>query len=1386
MAVSSISQTSNYYTQAAAAGQVGIATALAAIKANPRTKVSISDSTENIARNLDSLRKVANNITQVAQSDPGTAIEVTAGQWAQLGTLLSKFTTNYQLQVSNVAAANAATVAGNSHVAQFAVLDTSANISAQLAALNNKSKLTGIAVSNPATNIGVTAAQLTNQADALGKLRGNYGLAVTQATSEQAVGYAGNLRIKSVAILDSAAGVSAKLDDLKALGLRLKEIRSNDTNVFSVTADQLRTDALVIGKIYKGFQLSVLGASMEQAQSLVTNKKVVSVDIEDTAANLAKNLGLLDRLGSDLHSIHITDTDNPLTMSSVAFGKYASLLGKILPDDDFKLSITDATADEAQTLLNNARVSSISVADNSAAIAARLNALELNSKVTDIRQTGKPGALAVTWSQLTDNAGALAKIRGNYNLSVSGVAAGNALSLALGNSRITSLTVSDTGDAITRNLNDLAALGKRLTRITQSNDTTALNLSVSQWSNHIGTLSKISGGYSLALSGVSAAKAQTLASDSRVASLSVSDSASAISAQLDNLHGMGTQLTGITQTDTGTAISVTASQWATQSNTLAKLGESYTLAVRNASASQISTLAADSKITSVDIIDSSSHIAEQLDTLQDVLEAQPELAIRIRQTGQASPMTITSTQLTRNAQALDLIAGNYSLAVSDVTTADATQVGSHAKVASMTVSDTAANLSADLAQLAALGAKVRRIEQSDSGNTLELSATAWAVHKSVIDKIDGGVRVALSEVKAAGAQALLADGRVESVSVADSAAQISANLDMLQELGPLLTGIEQSDSGASIGVSMGQLTNAASTLEKISGDYTLAVNGATAQDAQNLIDDDNSHVQSIAVADTSVNIAAQIDNLQANSKLTRITQIGTASPLSLSREQFASSADALAKISGSYSVAIRDALATDVASLNANSKVARMAVEDSASNIIAALGALQSAGSKVSDIRLQDAPATLEMSHSQWVVSQSTLAKISQNYSVQVHGVSAALAASVASDPRVASLAVSDSTASINANLGALQRLGPQLNTITPTESGTPPAMTLTAAQRAAYASALEKITGGRYTLQVTAANVNDAQALLSDSKVTRISVADSSDNIASHLAELNANSKLSAIVQTGTPETLTVNADLYAASSATLAKFSQAYTLQINDASVASAANLQSSSHVSGFTVTDTSSQINAQLASLAGYGKLGTITLTQDNGPITLSQTQLDSLADTLARVQGGMRLQVTGVTMDNLDAIAQTPGVSLIELTASSQEVSENFDSLINLANTLIRVDLSDLNTPIALTHDQYLQGSSTLAKVQGNYQLALVDVKAENATLLSGLTHVDTVSVADTASNLGARFDELLALGDKVDTVEITDDEPVFLSAVQASAGTSLLAKFVGNFSTEISS
>ena len=1383
MAVSSVSSTSNYYTQAAAAGPVSIATALAAIKANARTKVTISDTSDNLALNLDALRKVANNITQVTQSDPDTALQVSAPQWAQLGTLLSKFSTNYQLQVSDVPAAKAATAASSSHVASFTVLDSSANIAAQLANLQGQTKLQSIATSTPTTNITVRAEQLTTQAEALGKLSGNYGLAVTQATAEQAVGYASNLRIKSVAVLDSVAGVSAQLDGLKTLGLRLKEIRGSDSQVFAVTADQIQTDALVIGKLYKGYQLSVLGASMEQLQSLASNLKVVSVDIEDTAANLANNLALLDRLGSDLHSIHVTDTANPLTLSSDDFGAHAAQLQKILATDDYSLSITNATVDEAQTLLDNTRVGSITVADSSAAIAARLDALQLNTKVTDIRQTGKPTALAVNWGQITADADTLAKIRGNYNLQVSGVDAAHALSVAQGNARITSLSVSDSGSAITANLASLAALGKRLSRIDQSDNTSALNLSVSQWSNNMGTLSKIASGYSLALSGVSAAKAQTLANDNRVASVSVSDSAASIAAQLDSLHSLGTQLTTITQTDAGTALSISANQWSTRASTLAKLGTDYTLSVRGATAAQVSTLVGDTKVTAIEVADSSDHIAAQLDTLQDIASADTAPTLSVRQTGKATPMAITATQLARDAQALNLIAGNYSLAVSGVSAANATQIGSNGQVSSMTVTDSAANLSTELGHLAALGAKVSRIEQTDAGTALQLTAAAWATYSGVLNKVDGGVRADISAVKASSAQALLGDGRVQSVAVLDTAAQLSGNLDLLQGLGPLLTSLEQSDTGTAIAVSMGQLTSAASTLAKVTGDYALAVNGASAQQAQDLLDAGDSHVQSIAVTDTSANIAANLDALQANTKLSRITQTGPTVPLGLNVAQLSSDADALAKIQGSYSLAIGNAQASDVASLAANTKVVSMAVTDSAANIVATLGALKAAGNKVGSIQLNDSntPATLSLSQAQWTVNQPVLAKIASNYNVAVGGVGAALAAAVASDTRVASLMVNDTTASINANLAALQGLGPQLLSITPSETGTPPAMSLTAAQRSAYADALGKITDGRYTLRVTAASVDDAQDMAQDSQVSRISVLDTSANIASHLSELNANGKLGTITQAGTPDTLSISADLYAASTATLAKFSQGYSLQLSDASAATAASLQANAHVTGFTVADTSSHVNSALATLAGLDKLGQITLTQDDGPISVTQNQLDTWADTLALINGGKHLHVTDVTMANFDAIAQTADVSAISLSASSQEVSSHFDSLVTQADTLARIDLTDASTPIALTHDQYQQGAGVLAQVQGDYLLALVDVKAQNATNLAAQAHVGTVSVADTSANISAHFDELMALGSQLDVIEPTDTDPIVLTQAQIdAAGADGMQKIMGSY------
>lgn len=1390
MAVSGISSTSNYYTQAAAGGPVSIATAMAAIKANSRTKVSISDTTQNIANNLESLRKIANNINGIAQTDASTVIDVTASQWSKLGGLLSKFSTSYQLRVSGVTAANAASVASNSRVNSFSVTDNSKNITAQMGTgLNNQSKLTSINNSTPSSLITLTATQLANLSNVVGKFTGNYGLAVTNASVTQAVGYTNNLNIRSVSVQDTVGAVSSQLEGLRGLGLRLKEVRGSDSNTFTVTANQVQTDALVIGKLYKGYQLSVLGASMQQAQSLASNNKLVAIDIVDSAANLSANLDLLKRLGTDLRSIDVTDVSQPLKMSSADYGSYTSVLDKILADDNYTVAISDASVSEAQALLNDAHVSSVEVADASAAISANLNALQNNAKVTAISQKGKTSALEVSHAQLTTYADALAKITDSYSLNVTDVSAGNALNLAASNSRIASVAVSDTGANITSKLDDLAALGKRLTRISQSDSTTALSLSVSQWSSQMGTLSKISGGYSLQLSGVSAARAERLLDDSRVRSVSVSDSAAAISSELDKLHGLGSQLTGITQTDSGN-IAITATQWSTQASTLAKLGNNYTVAVRNAQASQLAALQADSKVKAIAITDSSANIARQLDALQDALVANGAPSITVRQAGTASPMAITAAQLTRNATALGVIGGNYSLAVSGVTAANASSVAANGKVASMTVSDTGANLVDKLSELALLGTKVRTIAQSDAGtNRLAMTASQWAAFSNVVGKISTSVRASISDVKAAGANALLSDARVAAVSVNDNAAQISAHLDRLQGLGTLLSAITQSGSG-DIALTMDQLRNAASTLGKISNsDYTLAVRGATVSDAQTLLGGSYSRVRTVAVSDTSANIAASLDDLQANTKLVSLTQTGTAAPLALNKAQLVDDADALAKIQGSYSVAIQDAGTGDVSSLNANSRVSSMVVTGSASDIVSKLADLQAAGSKVSSLRLSAGSSTLAMTQAQWMTHQPVLAKISQNYSVTLSGVSASQATSLAGDPRVASVAVSDSTSRINASLDAMQALGSKLSAIAVTDSGTPPAMTISAAQYFANAGALGKIAGGNYSLNVTGASMVDVAGLISNSKVSSFTVSDSSDNIAASLTSLNGQSKLTAITQSGTASPMTLSASLFNASSATLGLIQNSYSLNIEDASVADAAGLQANSRVVGFTLSATTSEVNGALSSLAGMGKLGQIHLSADDGVISVTSSQLDTWSDTLGALQGNYRLNVTGVTMDDLATVRQTPGVASVALTGSSADISDRFDELVGMGGQLGSLTVSSASTPIALTYAQWQQGQSTLAKVpNAAYLLALVDVRASDAATAAAGSKVESVSLTDSASNIVSQFDALTALGADLDAIELSDEDPVLqLTQAQYDSGTltgGLLTKLVGTWDYDI--
>jgi len=296
---------------------VSVATALAYIGRFPKSKLLVTDTSENITKNLDNLQKIANNVTTLTLSDSGTPLSITANQLRKDATILGKLgSSNYSLNVRDVASANVASVASNASVTNITVTDTSAAIASALTTLAGESKVTAITQKGEMAPLAITAAQLVSNKAGLDKITGGYTVSVSGATATEAVSYASNDKVKSVAIMDSSANVASKLDALKDLGLRIKEIRTSDSTAMAVTADQVKNDALVLGKIYSSYQLAVANASSLDVGVLSTNAKVVSVDIVDTGANVIKNLALYKKLGTDLNSIQITDDTTPVAITA--------------------------------------------------------------------------------------------------------------------------------------------------------------------------------------------------------------------------------------------------------------------------------------------------------------------------------------------------------------------------------------------------------------------------------------------------------------------------------------------------------------------------------------------------------------------------------------------------------------------------------------------------------------------------------------------------------------------------------------------------------------------------------------------------------------------------------------------------------------------------------------------------------------------------------------------------------------------------------------------------------------------------------------------------------------------------------------------------------------
>ena len=207
------------------------------------------------------------------------------------------------------------------------------------------------------------------------------------------------------------------------------------------------------------------------------------------------------------------------------------------------------------------------------------------------------------------------------------------------------------------------------------------------------------------------------------------------------------------------------------------------------------------------------------------------------------------------------------------------------KVASVSVTATADEIAANLGDLARLGGRLTGVEQSDPANAIGVVDASLVANQSVLDKIDG-YRLKVNAVSPARALVLADDDRVVSMDISATGAEVSTYFDALKTVLPKISGINKPLTGntpvTALTLSAAQYAQGGALMAKI-GDYTATVTGANTDYAQMLSADD--HVTALTVADDSRNIARNIDDLEANTKVGGIVLEDVGVPLDITGAQ---------------------------------------------------------------------------------------------------------------------------------------------------------------------------------------------------------------------------------------------------------------------------------------------------------------------------------------------------------------------------------------------------------------------------------------------------------------------------------------------------------------------
>lgn len=435
---------------------------------NHIASIQVNDSSANALSNLSVLKGYKDKLKTIALTDSTSSLSLTADQINTYVNEIAKITSANMINATNVSVSQMSGILANKKIATISVVDNSTNIANGLDALQKvASKIKTASISGDSDELSITTKQLASNAAIIGKITSGYHLALRGALVADALKYKSDIRLNSVAVVDTSANIAKNIDALNTLGDKLSGVtQSGKPTALTLTATQINSDATVLNKISEPYSISVSG-NISDVKKIIANSKLTAVTLTDSMSNIQNNLDVLTANKGKITIISLTDKAPVFTLSANNIDANTEILNKI--KTNYSIKATDVSYANLSKYSSNSKITSLELKDSVSYL--QYASLSKNSKISNFKVNDATYAQSLL-------------LNGNSKVTEIGIKDSSTIlnqkiSNIVKNKKIKSINLTDLGNTgLTVKEFNTYAIGKQATKLSyQSMESTQIYLS---------------------------------------------------------------------------------------------------------------------------------------------------------------------------------------------------------------------------------------------------------------------------------------------------------------------------------------------------------------------------------------------------------------------------------------------------------------------------------------------------------------------------------------------------------------------------------------------------------------------------------------------------------------------------------------------------------------------------------------------------------------------------------------------------------------------------------------------------------------------------------------------------------------------------------------------